>query len=219
MLMLTSGNVKDNTEPLVFSILSLHPFLKFFGHWKRLDAVDVHQISCLSNCPWWIFSVLRKTLNFEKVPMIMRVWPTPGTNHSTPLKAALPSDPPLPCTCPLTRSLTSLGSTAANVVQKNTFYVTLPFQAWKRRIHYALFWLISKKMSAILFRLFVRSFFYLPYCSYETYRWVDECIVLLLLTCLRLYGFAVSMFGGGRDGVDRIPGLKKKKIRSILYTM
>lgn len=23
-----------------------------------------------------------------------------------------------------------------------------------------------------------------------------ECIVLLLLTCLRLYGFAVSMFGG-----------------------
>lgn len=28
----------------------------------------------------------------------------------------------------------------------------------------------------------------------KTYRWVDECIVLLLLTCLRLYEFAVSMF-------------------------
>lgn len=39
----------------------------------------------------------------------------------------------------------------------------------------------------------------------KTYRWVDECTVLLLLTCLRLYGFAVSMFcffvfrGGGTE--------------------
>lgn len=103
----------------------------------------------------------------------------------------------------------------------NTCSTRLPFQAWKRRIHYALFWLISKKMSAILFcSSFVRSFFYLPYCSYKTYRWVDECIVLLLLTCLRLYGFAVSMFGeGGWRGGYSNPGLKKKKIRSILYTM
>lgn len=107
-----------------------------------------------------------------------------------------PQIPLLLCTCPLTRSLTSFGSAAATVDQKNTLRLILPFQAWKRRIHSALFWLISKKMSAILFRLFVCSFFYLPYCSYKTYRWVDECIVLLLLTCLRLYGFAVSVFGG-----------------------
>lgn len=79
------------------------------------------------------------------------------------------------------------------------------FQAWN--IHSASSGLISKKMSAVLFAfvcLFVCSFFYLPYCSYKTYRWVDECIVLLLLTCLRLYGFAVSvvffLLGDGGTG-------------------
>lgn len=94
------------------------------------------------------------------------------------------------------------------------------FQAWN--IHSALSWLISKKMSAVLFAfvcLFVRSFFYLPYCSYKTYRWVDECIVLLLLTCLRLYGFAVSMFffsfGGRGDGKN--PWFKKRKKRLDQY--
>lgn len=53
----------------------------------------------------------------------------------------------------------------------------------------------------------------------KTYRWVHECTVLLLLICLRLYGFAVSMSGGRHRGQN--PGFKKKKkrFRSKLYTM
>lgn len=153
---------------------------------------------------------------FKKLPAIVRVRPLPGTNHWTPLKAAFPSDPPLPRARPLTRSLTSFGSTAATVVQKNTLGVISPLRPEREGYIMPCFGSFQRKC---LPSFSVRSFFYLPYCSYKTYRWVDECIVLLLLTCLRLYGFAVSMFGGKKGRRDRNPGSKKTKVRSILYTM
>lgn len=152
---------------------------------------------------------------WEGTHQIKRVWPPPGTNHSTPLKAALPSDPPFTVYLPTNEKLYLVWVYSSNCCSEEyTLCENCLFRPKREEYimpcFFVFFWLISKKMSAILFR-FVCSFFYLPYCSYKTYRWVDECIVLLLLTCLRLYGFAVSMFGGKKGRRDRNPGLKKKE--------
>lgn len=42
---------------------------------------------------------------WEGTHQIKRVWPPPGTNHSTPLKAALPSDPPFTVYLPTNEKL------------------------------------------------------------------------------------------------------------------
>lgn len=214
---------KINTEPLVFSILSTHPFSQVLRHrngpWKWLDAVDVHQISCLSYCPWWIFSVPRKTFNFEKVPMVMRVWPPPGTHHSTPLKAAFPSDSPSLRTCPLTRSLTSFGSAAATVVQKNTFHVILPFRPEREGYIMPCFGSFQRKC---LPSFSVSSFILSSTCLIVRTKRIVElmnvlcCYYLLACACMDLLFLCL---GGKKGRGDRNPGLKKKKTRSILYTM
>lgn len=215
--MLTPGNVKEKHWAIGFGCIKLPSVSQVLccrnGPWKWLDAVDVHQISCVSYCPWWIISVPRKTLDFKKVPTIMRVWPPPGTNHSTPLKAACPSYPPLLCTCQLMRSLTSFGFYSSNFCSKEYTLSDVGFSGLKEKDPLCLvFGSFQRKcLPSFCICLFVRSFFYLPYCSYKTYRWVDECIVLLLLTCLRLYGFAVSMFGGGKGTEGQKPWFKKEK--------
>lgn len=190
-LMSTSGNVREKHWAIGpgFCSAAVHFFSLCSRNGRRqwLDVADL------------LFFFLSDFLHFCVLNFKEGAWEEPPErNHSTPLKAACPSDHPSLCSRPLKRSLTSFGSTAVTSVikkKKEKRRRVAFFQAWN--IHSALSWLISKKMSAVLFAfvcLFVRSFFYLPYCSYKTYRWVDECIVLLLLTCLRLYGFAVSMF-------------------------
>lgn len=208
---------KINTEPLVFSDLPSSSLCHRHGHWKRWDAVDVHQISCLSNCPWCIFSVPRKTFEF---------WEGTRDNESDQhqvqttqhhWRQLFPHIPPFTVYLPTNEKPYLVWFYSSKRCSKE--YILCDTASGLKEKD-ALFWLISKKMSAILFRLFVRSFFYLPYCSYKMYRWVDECIVLLLLTCLRLYGFAVSMFGGEKGTGGQKPWFKKKKkIRTILYTM
>lgn len=177
-----------NRKPLIFRYNQLQSSSHVFCYrnwlWKWFEAVDAHQNSCL-------FLSLIKSQCTQKNLTNTRYKPFTTTEGSFFL-----SDPPLLCTCPQTRSFSSLFRR-----RNSTLYCL--FEASKRRIHYALFWLILKKMSAILFHLFF-FFFYLPYCSYKTYCWVDECIVLLLLTCLRLYGFAVSMFGGRAPGAETL---------------
>lgn len=127
-----------------------------------------------------------------------------------------PSEPLWLCTCPLTRSLTSF------LLQQRLLSGRIILR------HTAFSGLINKDTLCLVLAQFkenvchpfpfVRSFFFLPYCSYKTYRWVDECIVLLLLTCLRFYGFAVSMFGTGIQTWFK-EKKKKKMSRSILNTM
>lgn len=141
------------------------------------------------------------TLNSERAPVITTAaW---YENHSPPLKAALPSEPPLLCTCPLTRSLTSFASAAAAVLQNTRLCVKMPFQARKRRIRYALFWLISEKMSAILFRLFVCSFVLSSTCLIVRTKRIVElmnvlcCYYLLACACMDLLFLCL---GGKRDG-------------------
>lgn len=90
----------------------------------------------------------------------------------------------------------------------------------ERRIHYALFWLISKKMSAILFCAFVRSFFLLLallFVQNVSLSWWMYCAVTTYLPAL-VWICCFYVWGRGKETRDRNPGLKKK-IRSILYTM
>lgn len=156
-------------------------------------------VSFISYCPWWIFSVLKKNFEFwdgthnkesdHQVQTTQHHW-----------RQLFPQIPPLRCTCQL-MSLTSLVQQQQLLFKRIPFVWCCLFRPDREGYIMPCFGSFHKKMSAMLSRSFVCSLFYLPYCSYKTYRWVDECIVLLLLTCLRLYEFAVSMFGGGeRDG-------------------
>lgn len=91
---------------------------------------------------------------------------------------------------------------------------TLPFQAWNRRTRSTFVWLISQKMSAILLRLFVRSFFYLPYCSYKNVSlswWMYRAVTTYLPALVWICCFYVLFWGRNRS-----PGLKKKKVTNIV---
>lgn len=169
------------------------------GHSKWSATVDRHPISC-----------------FSLMDIQDKRWEGTGCNESltrykplhTSWRQLFPQIPPFfPCTRLLTRSLTSL---AAIVAQKNPFLrETQPFEGPKEKDPFAFLGSFQRKCLPSF--KFVRSFFYLPYRSYKTCHWVDECIVLLLLTCLRLYGFAVSMFGEGKGRRGRNPWFKKGK--------
>lgn len=134
---------------------------------------------------------------FEKLPILISLTNTRYTPLSTTKRQLFPpSDPPLLCTCPLTRSLTLCGSTAATVVQKNTFCDTA-FLGLRDKDTLCLVLTHFKENVCHPF-LFVRYFFYMPYCSYKTYRSVDECIVLLLLACAFM-DLLFLCLGGKRD--------------------
>lgn len=227
MLMLTSGNVKEKHWAIGFGCIKLPSISQVLcrrnGPWKWLDAVEVLQISCVSYCPWWIISVPRKPLNFKKVPTIMSL----TTTRYKPLNTTEGS---LSLISPFTLYLpTNEKPHLVWFLQQQLLFIRIHFEwCWLFRPQregsiMPCFWLISKKMSAILLRLFVSLFvclFFLLlallFVQNVSLSWWMYCAVT---TCLRLYGFAVSMFGGKKGRRDRNPGLKKKKISSILYTM
>lgn len=128
-----------------------------------------------------------------------------------------PQIPPLLRTCALTRSLASFGSYSSSRLLRKKTEKEKKKSVWccllRPKIEEDSLRLVLahfKENVCRPFLSFVCSFFYLPYCSYKTYRWVDECIVLLLLTCLRLYGLAVSMFGENGGERKKKPWFKKK---------
>lgn len=165
---------KDKTLSHRF-ILNSHPFSQVLrhrnGHWKWLDAV--HQISCLSYC--WIFSVPRKTLNPKKCTSDNE---SPTNTRYKPLNTTEGSSSPqipLYCVCVYLPTNEKPYLVAASVVSEE--YVITAFSRPEREGYIMpCFGSFQRKcLPSFSVCSFVCSFFYLPYCSYKTYRWVDEC--------------------------------------------
>lgn len=180
------GKCQRETEPLVFlshkTIFS--PPSRFFaiGHPASL-IVPNFSVQCAEV----------KTRRSRPSP--------PAAALATPPKAAPPSPQPPPPwipLCPLTRSLTSFASTAV-APEENGFIMPC-------------FWLISQKMSAILFRSF---FLLLALLFVQKKKRIVElmnvlcCYYLLACACMDL--LFLCFLGGKRDGGTEKPWFKKKK--------
>lgn len=191
------GKCQRETEPLVFlshkAIFS--PPSRFFaiGHPASL-IVPNFSVQCAEV----------KTRRSRPSP--------PAAALATPPKAAPPSPQPPPPwipLCPLTRSLTSFASTAV-APEENGFIMPC-------------FWLISQKMSAILFRSFflLLALLFVQKKNVSLSWWMYCAVTTYLPALVWICCFYVFWGEKGTEG-QRNPGLKRKKkmtIRSILYTM
>lgn len=157
-----------------------------------------HQISCPSHSPWWLYSLLRMTARAvhsdqQQVQVTEHHW------RQLSLRS------------PFTLYLSTNEKPRLVIPKRDTIKLVQNCLLRPKTDSYILPCFGSFHCKCLPSFPFLRFFLLLALLFVQTYRWVDECIVLLLLTCLRLYGLAVSMFGGIKDGGT--DSLVSKRIR------
>lgn len=163
-------------------------------------------------------------LNFKKAPTRIRVWPPPGTDHSTPLKAACPSHPPFPVYLPNNEKPYLVCFYSSNRLKEYTL-CDVDFSGLKEKDPLCL--VLARFKDICLPSFYICLFVLSSTClTVRTKRIVELmnvlcCYYLLACACMNLLFLCLGRgWGGGAEGQK--PWFKKKrkkKIRSKLYTM